>query len=200
MGERPMQRVAIAGLGVIGWRVAEALNRGIEPFALTAVSANDRQKAESRLRARGIAVPVLAIDELEPRADMVIECVPAQLFRQVAEPFLKNGKTVMTLSCGALLANEDLVDLARKRGGQIVVPTGALIGLDAVTAAAEGFVLPKSSVTFTTNGFSPIANGTTADQCANPSVDVALTPLTRTLTREWASCAVPRTWICVPSL
>jgi aspartate dehydrogenase len=147
MGERPMQRVAIAGLGVIGWRVAEALNRGIEPFALTAVSANDRQKAESRLRARGIAVPVLAIDELEPRADMVIECVPAQLFRQVAEPFLKNGKTVMTLSCGALLANEDLVDLARKRGGQIVVPTGALIGLDAVTAAAEGQIHSVRMVT-----------------------------------------------------
>lgn len=147
MGERPMQRVAIAGLGVIGWRVAEALNRGIEPFALTAVSANDRQKAESRLRARGIAVPVLAIDELEPRADMVIECVPAQLFRQVAEPFLKNGKTVMTLSCGALLANEDLVDLARTRGGQIVVPTGALIGLDAVTAAAEGQIHSVRMVT-----------------------------------------------------
>jgi aspartate dehydrogenase len=31
-----------------------------------------------------------------------------------------------------------LVVLARQRGGQIMVPTGALIGLDAVTAAAEG--------------------------------------------------------------
>jgi aspartate dehydrogenase len=142
-----MQRVAIAGLGVIGWRVAEALNRGMEPFALTAVSANDRQKAEARLRGRGIAVPVLAIDELEPHADMVIECVPAQLFRQVVEPFLKNGKTVVTLSCGALLANEDLVDLARKRGGQIVVPTGALIGLDAVTAAAVGEIRSVRMVT-----------------------------------------------------
>jgi aspartate dehydrogenase len=46
-----------------------------------------------------------------------------------------------------LLANEDLVDLARTRGGQIVVPTGALIGLDAVTAAAEGQIHSVRMVT-----------------------------------------------------
>jgi aspartate dehydrogenase len=48
------------------------------------------------------------------------------------------GKTAIVLSVGALLENEDLIDLAKENGGQIVVPTGALIGLDAVTAAAEG--------------------------------------------------------------
>jgi len=30
--------------------------------------------------------------------------------------------------------------LAKERGGQIIVPTGALLGLDAVTAAAEGSI------------------------------------------------------------
>jgi aspartate dehydrogenase len=42
------------------------------------------------------------------------------------------------LSAGALLPRPDLIDLARDKGGQIIVPTGALLGLDAVTAAAEG--------------------------------------------------------------
>jgi hypothetical protein len=42
------------------------------------------------------------------------------------------------LSCGALLDNFDLVELARRHGGRILVPTGALIGLDAVQAAALG--------------------------------------------------------------
>ena len=41
------------------------------------------------------------------------------------------------LSVGALLQNQDLIDLARAHGGQIIVPTGALIGLDAVTAAGS---------------------------------------------------------------
>jgi len=50
------------------------------------------------------------------------------------------GKTAVVLSVGALLENDDLIALARKNGGQIVVPTGALIGLDAMTAAAVGTI------------------------------------------------------------
>jgi aspartate dehydrogenase len=45
---------------------------------------------------------------------------------------------VMVLSAGALLPRPELIELAKARGGQIIVPTGALLGLDAVTAAAEG--------------------------------------------------------------
>ena len=46
----------------------------------------------------------------------------------------------MVLSCGALLPRPDLIELAKAHGGQIIVPTGALLGLDAVTAAAEGHI------------------------------------------------------------
>jgi aspartate dehydrogenase len=40
-----------------------------------------------------------------------------------------------------------LVAIAKTNGGQIVVPTGALIGLDAVTAAAEGNIRSVRMVT-----------------------------------------------------
>src|SRR5262249_46472140 len=50
------------------------------------------------------------------------------------------GKRVMVLSCGALLPRPQLVELAQQHGGQIIVPTGALLGLDAVAAAAEGAI------------------------------------------------------------
>ena len=46
----------------------------------------------------------------------------------------------MVLSASALLPRPDLVELARAHGGQIIVPTGALIGFDAVSAAAEGTI------------------------------------------------------------
>jgi len=46
-----------------------------------------------------------------------------------------------------LLENEDLIALARDNGGQIVVPTGALIGLDAVTAAAVGTIRSVRMIT-----------------------------------------------------
>jgi len=37
---------------------------------------------------------------------------------------LNAGKEVMVLSASALLPRPDLVDHARARGGQIIVPTG----------------------------------------------------------------------------
>jgi aspartate dehydrogenase len=131
-------RVAVAGLGAIGLKLVEALDRGIPGCVLAAVSANDRDKAAKRLAHLARAVPVVALDELEPSADIVVECAPAKLLPAIAEPFLRAGKTVIVLSAGAILSHEHLMGLARQLGGQIVVPTGALLGLDAVTAAAEG--------------------------------------------------------------
>ncbi len=140
-------RVAVAGLGAIGLKVAEALDREIPGCVLTAVSANDRSQAALRLSHLGRQVPVVTLGELEPLADIVVESAPAKLLPAIAEPFLRAGKTVIVLSAGAILTNEHLVDLARRYGGQIVVPTGALLGLDAVTAAAEGEIRAVRMVT-----------------------------------------------------
>jgi aspartate dehydrogenase len=140
-------RIAIAGLGAIGLKIAEALDRGIPGCALAAVSANDHGKAATRLAHLAHPPPVVAIGELEPLADLVIECAPAGLLPTIAEPFLRAGKSVLVLSVGAILVNEHLVELARKHGGQIVVPTGALLGLDAVAAAAEGKIQSVRMVT-----------------------------------------------------
>ena len=140
-------RVAVAGLGAIGLKIAEALDRGIPGCALAAVSANDRGKALERVSHLHGPVPVVALEKLEPLADIVVECAPAKLLPAVAEPFLRAGKTVIVLSCGALLANEHLVSLARRHGGNIVVPSGALLGLDAVAAAAEGEIRSVRMIT-----------------------------------------------------
>jgi len=144
---KPALRIALAGLGAIGLKVAEELDRGIPGCVLAAVSANHLAKAAQRLSHLASPPPVVGLAELEPLADIVIECAPASLLASIAEPFLKAGKTAMVLSAGAILSNEHLVDLARLHGGQIVVPTGALIGLDAVTAAAEGEIRSVRMVT-----------------------------------------------------
>jgi aspartate dehydrogenase len=68
----------------------------------------------------------------------VIECAPAALMDSIAQPVLRAGKKLLVLSAGALLPRPELLELAKKHGGQIIVPSGALLGLDAVCAAAEG--------------------------------------------------------------
>lgn len=133
-----VQRVAIAGFGAIGKVVAEHLDRGIEGMELAAVSARDTPRAEAAMAGFACPVPVLPLAKLGDVADLVVECAPAAVLRELAEPALAQRRTLITLSCGALLDNFDLVDLARRQGGRILVPTGALLGLDAVQAAAVG--------------------------------------------------------------
>ena len=140
-------RVAIAGLGPIGRRVAEALDRGIDGLVLAAVSAQHPEKHRNWLGSLKAQPAVLPIEKLSDVADIVIECAPAQLVRSIVAPFVTNGKTAIVLSVGALLESEDLIELAKQNGGQIMVPTGALIGLDAVTAAAAGEIHSVRMVT-----------------------------------------------------
>jgi aspartate dehydrogenase len=140
--------VAIAGFGAIGLAVARALDAGKVPgLVLAAVSARDTARAEGRMAGFARPVPVLPFPELAARADLVIECLPAAHFAELAQSVLSQGKTLLPLSVGALLARPELIDLAEKKGGTIVVPTGALLGLDAVRACAEG---PVESVTLVT--------------------------------------------------
>lgn len=132
--------VALAGFGAVGRTLAGRL-RDLPHHRLAAVSARDTDRASSRLAELGFnGVPVTSIGALAEHADIVVECAPAALLPNIAEPVLKAGKTVVVLSSGALLENWDLVDLARDNGGRILVPTGALLGLDAVQAAAMGTI------------------------------------------------------------
>src|ERR1700687_3801567 len=57
---KPALKVAVAGLGAIGLKVAEALDRGIPGCVLAAVSANDRANAAERLSHLNCEVPVVA--------------------------------------------------------------------------------------------------------------------------------------------
>jgi aspartate dehydrogenase len=144
---RSDQRVAVVGLGPIGRKVVEALDKGIDGLVLAAVSVQDPAKHQAFLAGLKTRPAILPIDGLADVADLVIECAPSKLVRSIVAPFVSRGKTAVVLSAGALLENEDLIALAKQHGGQIAVPTGALIGLDAMTAAAEGNIQSVRMVT-----------------------------------------------------
>jgi aspartate dehydrogenase len=145
---RPAElRVAVVGLGAIGIRVVEALDAGIDGLVLAAVSVQNPAKHRARLANLKNPPAVLPIEVLSDVADLVIECAPSKLLKSIVAPFVASGKTAVVLSVGALLEHDDLIELAKQNGGQIVVPTGALIGLDAVTAAAVGKIHSVRMVT-----------------------------------------------------
>lgn len=141
-----MLTVAIAGLGAIGLELARRLDAGIEGLTLVAVSARDLDRARKTVSDFQSIPKVVDLEGLVI-ADIVVEAAPASAFDDIAGPAIAAGRIFVPSSVGALLTRMHLVDRARATGARIVVPTGALLGLDAVRACAEGEV---ASVTIET--------------------------------------------------
>ena len=144
--------VGIGGFGAIGAKVARALDLnglhgGMPGIKLVAISARDHDGARERMRDMTNPPPVVGLAELAGLADVVVECAPAAVFAEVAEAAVEAGRIFIPLSCGALLQHPDLEGRAAETGARIIVPTGALVGLDAVRAASEGVVHSVHMVT-----------------------------------------------------
>lgn len=140
-------RVGLGGLGAIGMAVARHLDEGVEGLELAAVAARDRDAARHRVAGFAAPPPVVAAAVLAGYSDVVVECAPAAVFRTIAEPVVEAGRCLIAASVGALLDNEDLIARARRTEARIIVPSGALLGLDAVRAAAQGEIRSVKIVT-----------------------------------------------------
>ena len=148
MTEKKNLRVGIAGLGAVGLDVARRLIDGAVPgLVLTAVAVRDADKARRVLPQVGDMIALRTATALADDCDIVVECLPPTLFREVAIAAIDKGRIFMPLSVAQLLENPDLIERARATGARIIVPTGALLGLDAVRAAAEGTIHSVKMVT-----------------------------------------------------
>jgi aspartate dehydrogenase len=145
-GGNMSKTVAIAGLGAIGLPLARALDAGVTGLRLSSVACRDQVTGRAKLAGFQSVPRMVEIPELA-EADIVVEAAPAAIFERIALPALEAGRIFVPASAGALLPRMHLARLARQTGARIVVPTGALLGLDAVRAAAEG---PIDSITIET--------------------------------------------------
>ena len=101
----------------------------------------DVDKAKADAVARQVGAPVASsFDEGLASAQLVVEAASQAALRDLAPKVLARGLPLVALSVGALgdaAFLEQVSSLARKSGGRLLVPSGALGGLDAVRAAAE---------------------------------------------------------------
>ena len=134
---RPLT-VAVGGLGAVGLTVARSLDAGVDGLRLVAVAARARAQAEAKLCSVRNRPSITTPAALAEDAEIVVECLPAAAFAAIARPAIARGCIFVPISVGQLLFHDDLIDEAANTGARILVPTGALIGLDAVRAAAEG--------------------------------------------------------------
>ena len=140
---RPLA-VGVVGLGVIGRRVCAALDAGLPGLRLAGATARTQDKAEAFLKSLDTPVPFLPLDALVAASDVVVEASTQAHLQEIAPKALGAGRDLVVLSCGALLGRADWVALAEANDCRILVPSGAIGGLDAVKGGAVG---PITSVT-----------------------------------------------------
>jgi aspartate dehydrogenase len=140
-------RIGLAGLGAVGLDVARRLLDGIDGLTLTAVAVRDADKVRRALPQIGDLIALRTITALADDCDVVVECLPPALFRDIAISAIDKGRIFMPLSVAQLLHNGDLIERAKATGARILVPSGALLGLDAVRAAAEGTIHSVKMIT-----------------------------------------------------
>src|SRR5215467_12135026 len=128
IGAPRVMNVGIVGMGVIGSHIAKAIGNGIPGVTV-------------RRGTPAAGVPAYSIDELIARADLVVEAATQEALREFAPAVLEAGKHLMVLSVGALVDTlDDWGRLAQQHGCRILVPSGAIAGLDAMKGAREGAI------------------------------------------------------------
>jgi aspartate dehydrogenase len=131
-------RLAFVGWGAIATRTAELLSERQAPVDIVAVAVRDAAKPRPGLPAG--AHLISAPDELAGLdLDMVIEAAGRASVPVWGEAALRHARRLAVSSTSAF-CNEALlgrlVEVARGNGSQLVIPPGALGGMDALAAAS----------------------------------------------------------------
>jgi aspartate dehydrogenase len=84
----------------------------------------------------------LPLERLIERSDLIVEAATQAALREFGPAVLTAGKHLMVLSVGALVGVlDEWARLAEKHGCRILVPSGAIAGLDGVKGAREGAIV-----------------------------------------------------------
>jgi len=130
--------VAIAGLGSIGLRVARALDKGMPGFRLAAVASGTTARAQAAVSSFRSPPLVQTLEDLPKEADIVVECLPPAVFPALAEHVAAYAPSYfLVVSAGALISAKEAAERVAEKGVKIVVPSGAVTGLDGLRAARE---------------------------------------------------------------
>lgn len=157
-------RIGLIGLGAIGRTVAEAIQEGHAGDSLVA-AVLVRDRAKHQQDASSLPCPVTSNPAyfFKEEMSLVVEAAGHEAVRRYAVDTLISGRDLLTLSVGAF-ADESLLakvkEAAAASGRQILVPSGAIGGLDAVAAAAVGGL---DEVTITTRKPPRAWRGTVAE-------------------------------------
>lgn len=142
-------RVGIVGCGAIGSRIAASIHNELKTsYQLTGlydINLKKSQTLEKKLALKNCAKS--SLDELIQGCDLVVEAVNARDTRGIISAALRSKKHILAMSVGKLLKASALFRLATHNRCALLLPSGAIAGVDALKAASLGKI---THITLTT--------------------------------------------------
>lgn len=141
--------IGILGCGAIGRGIARYIVQNPEgSWRLTGVYDIDQQRAgKLAVELSQSNLKKASLTELIQDCDLMVEAINAPDTRDIIEEALSSRKHVLALSAGKLLDAGHLFELAARNRCQILIPSGAISGIDAVKSGA---LTPVKQITLTT--------------------------------------------------
>ncbi len=131
-------RIGIAGCGAIGGGIARYISKELKKdcqlTGLYDIQYTRVEKLRRELSAGSTAKS--SLQALLKSCDLMIEAVNANSTREIVREALLSKKDVIAMSVGKLLDAQDLFRLARQRGCHLLIPSGAIAGIDAIKSAS----------------------------------------------------------------
>ena len=131
-------KVGMLGVGSIGQTFATEVDRGRFNAELVAISDQDHARAESFADTLAAKPPVVSLDDLIGRSDLVVEAASQAALAVVVPKAIAAGRDLLILSVGGLLGHDDWFRAAAEKGTHIYIPSGAIAGLDGIKSASVG--------------------------------------------------------------
>jgi len=139
--------ISIVGCGAIGRELLRAAADGRITAPVAGITSRTQATALAFLSGFCSPPPYLSRDELVAQSDLVIEAAGGDAVQELAQLAFASGKGLMVMSAGALLEHPEIIDSARASGCRLLVPSGAIAGLDGIKSACAGHM---DHVTMTT--------------------------------------------------
>ena len=137
-----MTNIALIGYGAIGRMVAAGLADAAEQARLVGVLVRQAHVAEARADLDPGVTVVSSLEHLAGTApDLIVECAGQGAVAEHGAAALSTGTDLLVISTGALAdaaLRGRLVDAAAGAGARMVVPAGAIAGIDGLAALRVG--------------------------------------------------------------
>lgn len=184
----PVQRtIGLIGFGGIGRSIIEAWSRApLDGYRIGVLLVRPHQIEAARTALPDIAITDDLAAFLDARPDIVVEAAGQSAVLACAEAVLLQGCEFFVISTGALAddaVRNRMLAAAQSGGGRLVIPVGAIAGLDGLLAMRPDGLC---SVTYTSTKPPPAWLGTPAEQAFDLAAIAVPTVIFRGTAREAA--------------